>query len=168
MNNFLIRPAGPEDLPDMDRIALSAKAAWGYPAELLESWRAELQTCAASLRGCPAFVAVGRDGRRLAMMQIDPSTQPCDLRSLFVDPACMGQGIGRALLEQAAWQAHALGHRQLQIDADPNAAEFYLACGARPIGQVPAPIPGEPGRVRPQLILDLVGPTSSTSRPFVA
>ena len=37
------------------------------------------------------------------------------------------------------------------VDADPNAESFYLACGANRCGEVPAPIPGEPGRVRPQL-----------------
>jgi len=45
------------------------------------------------------------------------------------------------------------------VDADPNAESFYLACGADRCGEVPAPIRGEPGRVRPQLafVLGLAG-----------
>jgi GNAT superfamily N-acetyltransferase/quercetin dioxygenase-like cupin family protein len=148
-----IRPARQTDVPDMDRMACEAKAAWGYSRELLEAWRDDLLTPADSLVACPAFVAIDARGRLLAMAQIDPSRAPCELRSLFVDPVCMRQGLGRALLRHAARQALGLGHHHLHIDADPNALGFYLACGARRVGQVPAPIAGAPDRVRPQLLL---------------
>jgi GNAT superfamily N-acetyltransferase/quercetin dioxygenase-like cupin family protein len=151
--SFRIRAAAADDLPDMNRITRQAKAVWGYPHDLLESWQADLHTSAASLVSCPAWVAVDAQGRVLALVQLDPSIQPCELRSLFVDPEVMRQGLGRALLSHAARQASEFGHRHLQIDADPNALGFYLACGAWPIGQAPAPIAGEPGRVRPQLLL---------------
>jgi N-acetylglutamate synthase-like GNAT family acetyltransferase/quercetin dioxygenase-like cupin family protein len=148
-----IRPAVVQDLPDMNRISFQAKAAWGYAHDLLQAWQADLHTSAASLASCPASVAIDAQGRLLGLVQIDPSSQPCELRSLFVDPTCMRQGLGRALLADAARQARECGHQHLQIDADPNALGFYLACGAWQVGQVPAPIAGEPGRVRPQLLL---------------
>lgn len=149
---FRIRAAGAEDLPHMNRIALEAKAAWGYSSDLLEAWREDLHTSAQSLQSCPAFVATDEADRVLAIMQIDPACSPCELTTLFVDPHCMRRGLGQALLRHAARKAHAFGHRHLQIDADPNAFGFYLACGATQVGQVAAPIPGAPDRVRPQLL----------------
>jgi GNAT superfamily N-acetyltransferase/quercetin dioxygenase-like cupin family protein len=151
--SFRIRAAVVEDLPAMNRITRQAKAVWGYPQDLLESWHADLHSDAASLESCPAYVAIDAQERVWALAQIDPSSQPCELRLLFVDPVVMRQGLGRALLRHAARQAREFGHRSLQIDADPNALEFYLACGAWSVGQEPAPIAGEPGRVRPQLLL---------------
>ena len=45
------------------------------------------------------------------------------------------------------------GVANLAIDADPNAEAFYLANGARRVGEDAAPIEGLPGRTRPQLLL---------------
>jgi hypothetical protein len=45
------------------------------------------------------------------------------------------------------------GASGLLIDADPNAELFYIACGATRFGEIPAPITGQPDRVRPQLEL---------------
>lgn len=152
---FRIRPAVVEDLPDMNRIAFEAKAAWGYSSDLLAAWRDDLLTTAQSLQVRPAFVATDDADRVLAIMQIDPACSPCELTTLFVDPVCMRRGLGRALLHHAARQALALGHSHLQIDADPNALPFYLGCGATQVGQVGAPIPGSPERVRPQLLFSI-------------
>jgi hypothetical protein len=43
--------------------------------------------------------------------------------------------------------------RPATIDSDPNAEPFYLACGAERTGAIPAPIAGQPARVRPQLVV---------------
>ena len=57
--------------------------------------------------------------------------------------------------------AHALetaargGAASVSVDGDPNAERFYLACGAERRGEIAAPIPGEPGRVRPQFAFAL-------------
>jgi hypothetical protein len=47
------------------------------------------------------------------------------------------------------------GGNALAIDADPNAEAFYLAKGARRIGEIAAPIEGHPDRVRPQMLLPI-------------
>jgi hypothetical protein len=57
------------------------------------------------------------------------------------------------MLSAALREVHAAGLDQLQIDADPNAEPFYVACGARRVGERPAPIAAQPLRVRPQLVL---------------
>ena len=68
-------------------------------------------------------------------------------------PAFMRKGIGRALHRRVCEHACACVKGRIAIDSDPNAAPFYQACGAQLVGHVSAPSPGEPARVRPQLLL---------------
>ena len=55
-----------------------------------------------------------------------------ELGALFVDPAHIGTGIGKALIEKAKHHAHCLGARKLNIQGDPNATMFYRAAGGIP------------------------------------
>jgi len=66
-------------------------------------------------------------------------------------PQFMDRGIGRALVAHALETALRGGASSVTVDADPNAESFYLTCGAERCGEVPAPIPEQPERVRPQL-----------------
>jgi len=66
---------------------------------------------------------------------------------LFVEPDCVGQGIGRALWQHALAIAAGLGHRTLTVVADPNAAGFYRRMGAEPAGGQASDL--EPGRILP-------------------
>jgi ribosomal protein S18 acetylase RimI-like enzyme len=97
------------------------------------------------------------DGRRAGFYTLAPAPRDWELDNLWVDPRCMAQGIGRTLLRHALQAARAGGAMRVHVDSDPNAEPFYLACGAVRTGSVPAPIPGDPGRVRPQLAFDLPG-----------
>jgi predicted N-acetyltransferase YhbS len=147
-----LRAALASDIDAFDRIALQAKAHWGYTAEQLAAWQADLRTPPDSLATRPTLVATAH-GQVVAFGQLDPASQPWELAALWVLPAHMGQGIGRALLHRLVATAAAAGQSQLCIDADPNALGFYLACGARHVADAAAPIAGNPGRCRPQLLL---------------
>ena len=74
------------------------------------------------------------------------------LDHLWVLPAFMRRGVGGALLAHALQHARAGGAREMRIDADPHAEAFYASHGAVRVGQVSAPIEGQPHRVRPQLV----------------
>lgn len=73
-----------------------------------------------------------------------------ELVAMFVDPAHLGAGVGRALLQHAREQADVRGIRQLYVDADPHAEAFYAHHGARRIGQTPSG--SIPGRVIPRMV----------------
>ncbi len=147
-----IRPAAPEEAPVLSRIARAAKAHWGYDPAQLARWDHELTVSPRSLQRAPSFVAENAQGI-LGFIQVDMDTAPPEIDHLWVDPACMGQGAGRALLRHAQALLAAEGVPELAIDADPNAEGFYLAMGAWRIGLEPAPIAGQSDRVRPQLRL---------------
>jgi GNAT superfamily N-acetyltransferase len=147
-----IRPARVEEAHALAELAWAAKASWGYSQAQLEAWREGLSPSAASIAEEPTFVA--EVGEALAgFCQLDAQASPVELAHLWVHPRFMGQGVGRALLARAMREAAALGSEALHVDSDPNAEPFYVACGATRVGEVPAPIDGEPQRVRPQLRL---------------
>lgn len=75
-----------------------------------------------------------------------------EVEHLWVDPDAMGEGLGRALFEEAAALARERGAKRIDIDADPNAERFYEKLGARRVGATPS---HPPGRSLPRLVFTL-------------
>jgi GNAT superfamily N-acetyltransferase len=147
-----VRRAREADSTELTAVAHEAKSHWGYAPEQIVAWRDDLTVSAASIARWPTFVAE-LDGRIAGFTQLSEAGGEIELEHMWVRPAAMGRGAGRALLDRATAHARAAGRATLHIDADPNAEAFYVACGAVRVGVLPAPIRGEPGRVRPQLTL---------------
>lgn len=150
--DLAVRPATARDTEALTRIALEAKAHWGYAPEQIERWRGDLTITALLLREADVQVAE-IDGRPVAFYALERTEGGFELSHLWVSPAYMRQGIGRRLIEHAIASARRRGAVRITIDADPYAEPFYLACGAVRIGAVGAPIEGESHRVRPQMVL---------------
>jgi N-acetylglutamate synthase-like GNAT family acetyltransferase len=147
-----VRSARAADLKAASAVILAAKAHWGYSAAQIEQWRESLLPSEQSLESWPTFVAE-IEGQVVGFAQADPTVEPWELVSCWVQPGCMSRGIGSALLKEILAAAAVSGQEKLSIDSDPNAERFYLSRGASRVGQIAAPIYGEPARVRPQLHL---------------
>lgn len=147
-----LRRGVPEDAAALNAVALAAKAHWGYSPEQLRAWRKDLTVEPGSMLAWPVCVAE-ENGEPAGFIQVNTDSRPWALEAMWVHPAHMGRGIGKALLAWAVDLAAAGGQAELAIDADPNAEGFYRAHGARVVGSVAAPIDGDPARVRPQLRL---------------
>ena len=117
-----------------------------------------MRLCAPSLRVRESEIAAGRvlvaetaaDGVLgvAAVLPEGPDAgAAADLDLLFVEPARLGGGAGRALFAAAAALAARLGARRLTILADPHAAAFYERQGARFLRNVPSD--AIPGRLLP-------------------
>ncbi|MCS6996274.1 MAG: GNAT family N-acetyltransferase [Casimicrobiaceae bacterium] len=150
-----LRVAREDDLEAMNRLALRAKAHWGYDEDELARWRDAIEVRANTVREWPTFVAEA-EGGLVGFVQMNPAQTRWALDALWVEPDRMGQGIGRRLLSHACRMAAAAGQRVLSIDADPNAVAFYVRMGARAVGYVPAPLTNDPERVRPQFLIETV------------
>ena len=151
---MVIRAARPDEAAELSALAWRSKQYWGYSSEVMRGWSAALHISAVDI-AAHATYAAEEDGELVgcyALMKAQPAWQ---LEHFWVDPGRMGRGIGRALVEHAIGIARQGGVKSIAIDADPNAEAFYLACGAKRVGEIAAPIPNEPGRVRPQLVLEL-------------
>jgi ribosomal protein S18 acetylase RimI-like enzyme len=145
------RKARPDEAESLTRLVIEAKAHWGYRAEQLEAWRPSLAVTAEQLRSQPAFVLEADSVVGFYSLRVVDGA--CELDNLWVAPSEVGRGHGRELLAHAVNMARSMGLREIVIDADPNAENFYVHCGAVVTGAVPAPIEGQPRRTRPQLRL---------------
>ena len=149
-----IRRASESEAERLSALTWASKAQWGYSAAVLESWRAQLTIGATDIRERPTFV-IEHAGEIAGFYSLKPAPDTWTLDNLWVAPARTRRGIGRRLLAHALEFAERHGAAEVRVDADPNAEAFYLSCGAERRGAITAPIPDEPGRVRPQLVFRL-------------
>jgi len=149
---WLIRAAVVEELPSLSELCLRSKAVWGYDAAFMAACRAELTFDPDDLVFSRIAVAE-QGGRILGVAQVRMVGRDADLQKLFVEPAALRGGVGRALFAWAADAAGGMGASQMIIEADPDAAPFYRRLGARDAGL--APSRSIAGRMLPKLVLDL-------------
>ncbi len=147
-----IRSARLADVAAISALAFAAKAHWGYVPEMLQVWRQDLTVSAADIETKIINVAEV-NGLIVGWFGLSPNDSLWELSHLWVSPQTLRQGIGRTLLLHATAIARKAGVPAITIDADPHAEAFYMACGAVRTGSLPAPIPGEPDRLRPQMLL---------------
>ena len=141
-----VREARATDADDLTDLALRSKAYWGYDAAFIEACRAELTITAARIES-EHMAVVEVDGAIAGFVAV---VDDC-LEDLFVSPDHIGTGIGSLLLREAAAIAREAGQSHLNIEADPNAADWYRSKGAVDIGTVPSG--SIPGRRLPHLTL---------------
>lgn len=149
-----IRPARPAEAATLSAIAKASKSHWPYSPEQINRWHADLVVTSEQILTCPTHVAIA-DGIVIGFFMLAVMPGHWALEHLWVLPAHMGRGAGRALLSTAARLAAAGAAEALMIDADPHAEAFYEACGAVRVDAVAAPIEGAPDRVRPQMRLNV-------------
>jgi ribosomal protein S18 acetylase RimI-like enzyme len=77
------------------------------------------------------------DGRIVGFASLAVTGQVGELEDLFVDPDAMGQGVGRALTDDAAAIARVRGLAAVEVDANPHAKEFYAKVGFEDRGVTP-------------------------------
>ncbi|MEE4299605.1 MAG: GNAT family N-acetyltransferase [Pseudomonadales bacterium] len=148
-----IRDAAAADLVTLASLALRSKGHWGYASEHLAVMRAELSWDEDDL-GRMCFRVGETRGGLVGFAAVEPLGEGCgELEALFVAPEHIGTGAGRALMDDAKAQAIRLGCRVLVIQSDPHAEGFYLAAGARRVGERPSM--SIPGRALPLLELGL-------------
>src|SRR5215475_3810915 len=149
---LLIRAPEVEELPALSELCLRSKAVWGYDAAFMAACRAELTFDPDDLVFSRIAVAE-QGGRILGVAQVRMVGRDADLQKLFVEPAALRGGVGRALFAWAADAAGGMGASQMIIEADPDAAPFYRRLGARDAGL--APSRSIAARMLPKLVLDL-------------
>lgn len=137
VRGFIIRPANPAEAERLSALALRSKAYWGYPPAFMSACRDELTYTAEDIASSTQQFAVAEAGGScVGFYVLAPSTQDeMELEALFVEPAHIGKGCGREMIEHAKAAAAAGGAARLIVQGDPHAARFYEAAGGRVIGQ---------------------------------
>jgi GNAT superfamily N-acetyltransferase len=135
------------------RIAVAAKAHWGYPRERVLEWAAKGDFAAETLGRLEIWVA--QEGREIAgWASLVPGDEVAWLEDLWVEPPWMRRGVGSALFAAVADEARRRGAARLEWEAEPNAIGFYRRMGGRYVRDSPRT---EWGRVLQIMGVDLRG-----------
>ena len=141
-----IRRARPAEASELSALALRSKAYWGYDAERVSAWAADLR-----YEGKDVHV-VDADGLVAAYATLVLEGEKAELDELWVEPAWIGKGVGARLFQFVSNRAAALGAKRLEWEADPHAVGFYERMGG---SYVRDGEPGEWGRILPVMAIDL-------------
>ena len=151
--NIEIRRALPEEAEVLTAIAIAAKSHWGYPERWMQIWKPELTYQPEYIEKSDIWVAV-TDGAPIGLYTLRAKDGNAWLEDLWVIPAQMGNGIGRALLKHAIQSSKERGYQIMRFESDPNAVGFYIKMGAHQIGQRHSEVEGQP-RILPIMELKL-------------
>ena len=160
-----VRAARPEEAPLLSALAMRSKGHWGYDAAFMRACRLELTLEPEDIRrdvvnvletpsGAGGFYALRPQHPAPHESGASGAASPvADLELFYVEPEHIGRGFGRLLWGHMVEVARGCGYKRVSIESDPNAQGFYLAMGARHVGDVASG--SIPGRRLPLLRLDL-------------
>jgi GNAT superfamily N-acetyltransferase len=135
-------------------LCFRSKAHWGYDDAFMAHSRPSFAVADSQIEAGDVWVAEV-DGEIAGMVALAALPEPglVDLDKLFIEPAHIGTGVGRILMNIAMVLARQRGYVRMAILADPNAATFYERMGATYLRDKPSD--AIPGRVLPYFELKL-------------
>lgn len=148
-----VRRTLPEEADTLSRIALSAKAHWGYPDRWMEIWKPQLTFSPDYFAGIESWAAE-MDTASVAFYTLEERHANAWIENLWVLPQYIGKGIGKRLFVHALSRARELGYGKLQLVSDPNAVGFYEKLGMVKVSEHYYPIEGQ-SRVLPVMEIKL-------------
>jgi GNAT superfamily N-acetyltransferase len=157
MTGIQLRAARTDEVDRLGDLALRSKAHWGYDRSFLDACRTEL-TFQPDELGAKRVVVAESAGRVLGFYSLDGEPPGGEIGNMWVEPDVIGTGLGRRLWHHAIQTAQTAGFTILRIGADPFAEGFYLAMGAKRVGETPSS--SIPGRTLPLLEVRLTKPSS--------
>lgn len=125
-----IRKATREDASRALRIrseAILHQCAGHYSPEVLEVWAGAELSEGFIRRVEDDFYVATVDDRIIGTGMVDLESGKVD--AVFVDPSCMGRGIGKQLLGHLEGLARSEGLEQLKLESTLNAVDFYRSMG---------------------------------------
>lgn len=148
-----IRPVKPEEADILSTIAVAAKRHWNYPEHWMKLWIPQLTFGPAYFEANESWAAESAN-TVIAFYTLQERDGNAWLDNIFVLPAYMGQGVGKALFTHALSRARALGYEIVRLEAEPNAIGFYEKMRMRKIGEYEYELDGQP-RILPIMEITL-------------
>jgi N-acetylglutamate synthase-like GNAT family acetyltransferase len=134
-----IRRAQPADVQALNELIARSKGHWGYEESVLSAYRGALSLTPAVIEREPvhcALASVGAAGTIAGVSHLAwGAGAEMELHRLFVEPACIGRGVGTLLWDHAVRLSRSMGAEALVFDSDPHARPFYEGRGAVVIGE---------------------------------
>ncbi len=140
---FLIHTAQPSHVDALTEIAFTAKRHWNYPEHWIQYWLPVLSVSAEYICANESWIAA-MQFKPVAWYSLKQVAEHLWPDYLWVLAACMGKGIGRKLFSHALERSRIRGASVLNIEADPNAENFYIRMGTRRTGEHHSEVDGQP------------------------
>ena len=134
MDKPTIRPARPGEGRALEALQRRASASDPAFARVLAEIPEAIVVPVEWIAGGRVFVAE-RGGAVVGFAVVLEHGESIELEGLFVEPEAWRGGAGRALVARAAEVATAAGAAFLDVIGNPNAREFYEACGFELLGE---------------------------------
>lgn len=142
MSTISLRAMTPDDLAAVSTLGIASKQSWGYDADHMRVFAAELTLSPEALAGLLMAEVAYVDAEIVGYYTIRRhSDGQSELEHLFVAPGRFHRGIGSFLFRRATHQAASRDVAKLLIIADPHSSGFYEKLGARKIGDHKSSIP---------------------------
>lgn len=133
----LIRALRIEELDFVSGLAVRSKGHWGYSQDFLDACKEELSITPCEFHNSKFHFRVMEHKNRIigyyAVCHLDPNTYELD--ALFVEPAFIGKGVGKKLMDHAKALVTELAGTKITLQAEPRAEPFYLKAGAHIVGK---------------------------------
>jgi len=136
-----IRPGRLDEADTLNELTKRSVMHWGYEPAFLE-WEPEAITVDRPFMERAITFVLERDGAVIGYYALVEQPDSLALDKLFIDPPWIGRGYGRRLWDHAIGEAGLRGVHSITFYADPNAAPFYQAVGARFIEEIETSWPG--------------------------
>jgi ribosomal protein S18 acetylase RimI-like enzyme len=128
------RNAEIEDLETLNSISIQSKAFWGYPSAWMEEWKEDLTLDEDTFS--QNNILVGESNSKvIGFCVIGESPENYEILHLWLLPAFIGKGIGKALLHKSL-DTFVTAEKPIIVEADPNAESFYKKQGFVTFDQV--------------------------------
>jgi N-acetylglutamate synthase-like GNAT family acetyltransferase len=147
-----IRKATTEDAVALTRIAHDAKRHWGYPEHWIKRWQDDLTITPDYVVANQVYVAES-ESDLLGFYALIMRKEKAELDHIWVMPAHIGTGVGKALFLHAMHIAAGERVSEVEILSDPNAEGFYRKMGAYRTGEAISEIDGDE-RVLPRFSMN--------------
>ena len=155
-----IRQALPSEVKRLSELAFRSKSYWGYSDQFMQACLEELTLDQHYIESNPTFV-IEVERSVIGFYSLEHiSASEVELGYLFVEPTFIGKGYGRKLIAHSQQEARHLGYKQIIIQGDPNAEQFYRAAGGSAVGTRKST--SIPDRELPLFRIDLRGSAEET------
>ncbi len=150
----------PEDATFLSEVAVASKKVWGYPDDLMQLWKTDLEVTPEYIADNEVIKVFDREtfiGFYAIKMENDKTAE---LDHFWIIPDHIRQNYGRKIFDQIATSLSVSGVSKMTLIAEPNAKGFYEKMGGKVLGQFESKVKGR--------FLDIYEYRIETSDPYIS
>jgi GNAT superfamily N-acetyltransferase len=129
-----IRHADAGEYEILNDIAVSSEASFGYGEQYVQIFKSIYKVTEKSISSNPTYVL--QEGCNInGFYSLHIENRDASLKYLFIEPASIGMGFGKALWKHMVYTCKGLEVEKVIIAANPKIKDFYIKMGAEMIDE---------------------------------